>query len=99
MIITDVLATFSDPTRNLKNLLHADEKVLADGGYQDVKCVKNYHQFGNEKSATLRARHETANGRFKRFNSVGGIIRHGIHKHGLIMHAVTRICQIELTYE
>ena len=85
--------------RNLKKLLRVEEIAIADGGYRDYKCVKNYHRFGNEKSATFRARHETANGRLKKFNSVGGIVRYRIHKHGLIMHAVARICQMEITYE
>ena len=82
-----------------KELLPRNEKAIADGGYNDAKSFKICDVFGEEISSIIRDRHDTANRRLKRLKSDGGVVRHRVHKHGLIVHTVKRICQMELALE
>ena len=51
----------------MKKCLSSYENVIADGAYIDEKCKTAANQNFSKFSATVRARHETANRRLKQF--------------------------------
>ena len=83
----------------LKERLNEGEIVHADRGYSNKEGepmiyftpntpgTDNMHN-GNQQA---RARHETINGRFKRFNILGGKFRHDKDKHGICFMAVAAL--------
>ena len=79
----------------LAQRLETNEIVVADSGYNHVKCQKNPEIFG-DLSSTIRARHETCNRRFKVFNVLGNRFRHNLNKHSLCFHAVAKIVQLDI---
>jgi len=54
----------------LKGMLTAEERVIADRGYRDSKCdyLPNDLIYQDKLYSTVRARHENANRRIKQFN-------------------------------
>lgn len=87
--------------KGLKYQLGTSEKVFGDKGYKDNKCVTpdlvpihlKYY------IAKLRARHETFNGRLKRFGVLKTPFRHSLEFHGTCFYAVAVITQISLLHE
>ena len=83
----------------------AGEKIEADRGYRgESKCITPYdHAFfdaGHKKRAgTLRARHETANKRFKQWAILKNTFRHEVSKHGPVFKAVAVITQLAIQYD
>jgi hypothetical protein len=83
----------------LKKHLLPGEKVWGDKGYQgDVTIITRYTAKSPEHLKEInraRARHETVNGRFKRFKAMSNVFRHSLQKHGLIYTSVAVVLQIE----
>eukprot|EP00171_Calliarthron_tuberculosum_P023512 IDg23512t1 len=68
---------------DMKQALMEGERVVADSGYSDDKCVTLNVIQDEEKqiAALLRARHETVNGRFKAFEILRNRYRHNLDLH------------------
>ena len=76
--------------KGLWDCLGPGEKFLADGVYTGWRAEtptghNNYDQY---MKAVARARHETFNGRLKRFGVLTQKFRHGVEKHGPVTHAI-----------
>lgn len=80
----------------LKQRLLPDEKVLADRGYGDAKCVYEIPGRGARYSSLLRARHETLNGRLKNFAILRGCFRHPLERHVDCFYAIVNLCQLTI---
>ena len=82
----------------LRDMLTPGEKVMADRGYRgDTRAVTPYEAkspFHKLCMATLRARHETVNRRFKTFGALKQRFRHPIHKHHLFFRAAAVLIQL-----
>ena len=86
--------------------LCAGEMYIADGGYAEgdelgadnhhAITPTGYHDFEDRQRATVRARHETVNKRFKTFGALKNIWRHELHKHGPVFQAIASIVQLEI---
>ncbi|CAB9517943.1 hypothetical protein SEMRO_893_G217090.1 [Seminavis robusta] len=80
--------------------LEGDERAVADSGYRGHpeffdtpwKHLDNDQQ--RRRKALARARHETVNRRFKKWEALHGIWRHPLQKHGVAFHAVANIEQV-----
>ena len=91
----------------LKQLLEeAEERCEADDGYRgepltielpDEGC---YHggQAQRDLKKRIRSRHETVNGRFKKFGCLDQKFRHQLKYHRFVFNAVVSIVQIQLQY-
>lgn len=84
----------------LTKMLGPTEKVFADRGYQGDRKVIGPDQFisrAQRRAMTkARARHENINGRFKKWNALQRVFRHGRQKHHLVFKAIAAITQIEI---
>ena len=85
----------------LKNLLDKDEFVKADNGYRgEPKCVRVASSFVSKKDKRakkkVRARHETINGRFKKYSILSTRFRHDRSKHQMCFYAVASLEQISM---
>lgn len=80
----------------MKGELLPEEKVVADGGYKDGSCMLGTDVSGAQQKilATVRARQETVNRRFKQFFVLGHRFRHHIGLHSACFHAVANITQL-----
>lgn len=80
----------------LKAALACGEKVIADGGYRDEKCVLGDDVDCDQRAilSTVRARQETVNGRFKQLFILGHRFRHNISMHSFCFHAVANVTQL-----
>lgn len=89
----------------LSGLLAEDEGVEVDGGYKGDASLKNPNvnrsRVQRQQKATVRARHETVNGRLKQFNVLNIAFRHlkprneMMPKHRLCFNAVAVITQLK----
>lgn len=81
-------------------LLAADEKAVADKGYQGEPDTIDLPDEGSiewqQQKNRARARHETCNRRFKTWNVMGMRFRHNIDFHENCFHAVAVITQLQL---
>ena len=84
-------------------MLDEGERVEADDGYlnADPQFAKTRSGVMHPEEAramrnTLRARHETVNGRMKIFKMLSIVWRHSLEKHSIAFHAVAVITQLEL---
>ena len=81
------------------NLDHG-EKILADGGYADngefFETPTGLNNPDQRMKALARARHETVNRRFKQWNSLGKVFRHGVEKHCNVFLAVVNITHMQM---
>ena len=79
------------------------EKYLADGGYNDggqySETPNGLNNPDQRMKATARARHETANSRFKEFGILAQTYRHTLHRHGTVFKAVANIVQLAIVLE
>lgn len=80
----------------MKKKLEAGERVVADDGYKDARCLRSEHLQGADANlhSRIRARHETINRRFKSFSVIGGRFRHALDRHSLCFHAVAKITSL-----
>lgn len=77
----------------MKRVLLTEESVFADGGYQDEACSFSH---GAETASWpfVRARHESANKRFKQFNFLSYLFRHRLSRHSECFFAVANITRV-----
>ena len=82
----------------LKSSLFSTEKCIADRGYSDEKCITSNNEISSISgiAATLRARHETVNGRLKQFRATAEKFRHDIRLYGMVFFAVANITELLL---
>lgn len=94
---TDLMIFRSD----LKNRLESDEFVIADEIYKDRNCIRKSFLAGSHKRKAERilSRHETLNGRLKRFGVLSQQFRHNLDKHSICFFAVANLTQIIIHYE
>ena len=91
----------------LEHELEPDELVHADRGYRnydgDVPRFITPSTAPNnalyESNKKVRARHESINGRFKRFRVISGPFRHGLEKQGECFRAVATLVQLMLRHD
>lgn len=82
----------------MKNSLLSDERVRADGGYQNENCMflsrilPRHRHFCSQ----VRARYETINSRLKTFNVLAERFRHDSNLHDVCFHAFLQLTQINL---
>ena len=80
--------------------LDDDEKYLADGGYSDGRqyseTPNGLNNDDQRMKATARARHETANRRFKQFGVLTQTYRHKLCRHGIVFQAVANVVQLAI---
>jgi hypothetical protein len=78
--------------------LEKEEKIVADGGYRDggVKFVTptGLHNISDRMRSLARARHETVNGRIKKFQIFSTKYRHQLHRHRDCFQAVVNVTQV-----
>ena len=84
---------------DLINMLDNGEMVEADRGYRgEPYCIRTNYDYDTKQEkkekGAIRARHETANHRFKVFGILKQQYRHDIQKHGLVFRAIACIVQI-----
>ena len=78
-------------------ILAENERVLADRGYRNSRCLTPYDCIENRKvHSDPRARHEAVNLRLKHFNVLQQSFRHKLDLHGLCFHAIVHLVQILL---
>ena len=86
-------------------LEHLDEnkRVEADDGYAagDPEWCKTRSSFYHPEAArgirnTVRARHETVNGRIKNFGALSSVYKHNILKHGIFVKAALVLTQLSI---
>ena len=82
----------------MKGLLCSGQRIVADGGYKDEKCILAHDVVGEYQTllATVRARQETVDRRFKQFFVVGHRYRHNICLHSACFQAVAIVTQLTL---
>lgn len=90
----------------LKSVLkRCREKAICDGGYKgeprrvQMKGDTNLTQETRAFNDLARARHETVNGRIKKYRSMTDRWRHGRDRHHFAFMAVVCLTQMELEYE
>ena len=85
---------------SLMQLLEPWERFIADGGYRDrsgsAVTPTGQHAFHDRQRATVRARQETVHGRLKCWGALSQRCRHGLQKHGIIVHSIATITQLSL---
>lgn len=85
----------------LKRMLGPGEKVIADRGYRgDTKTCTPLDSRNQQHSIAMgraRARHETINGRLKKWNCIKNVYRHHLDKHYLIFTSIAIIEQISIS--
>ena len=86
---------------SLKKELHKKECVVANRGYPDERCRTPGALSEDDRliAARPRARHETINGRIKRFCVLRSPFRNAICLHSYCFHAVAHIIQVAKEYE
>ena len=78
-------------------MLHANELVVADKAYIDIKAITPYtakNKVHKRQMALARARHENVNGKFKEWQILAQCYRHDINKHHIPARAVFVLTQI-----
>lgn len=83
----------------LKSRIQPREKVIGDNGYMDptILLQRDAGDFSNFHTAA-RARHETVNGRLKRFRVLTVPYRHRRELHGFCFYAVAHITNLNITF-
>lgn len=82
------------------HLINKNELTLADKGYKDKKYFiypDNYTN--NRRHKEIMSRHETVNGRIKKFQVLFQKFRHPLYRHPLCVHAVVNLIQMSIEYE
>lgn len=80
--------------------LDPGEVYVADGGYYDGEnwsdTPNGLNTFEQAQKALARARHETANGRFKMWSVLRQRYRHKRESHSAVFHAIVNITQLAI---
>jgi hypothetical protein len=80
--------------------LDPGEKVLGDGGYRDRQTFcdtpTGFNTYEQYVKGVARARHETINGRLKKFEVFNTKYRHDLSTHEWCFRAVANITQIKI---
>lgn len=85
--------------RGLKYILDLEEVMVADKGYPDASallgtdvciCQRNLDR-------SIRARHESLNGRLKSFHVLSQRYRHDLSKHSICFFAICKIVQFSIS--
>ena len=84
--------------------LDENERLLADGGYQDAysnyfETPTGYNNADQYMKGVARARHETINGRLRRWGILRCRYRHNLEDHGRWFLAIANITQIIIEHE
>jgi len=85
--------------QTLRQQLTPGEKVIADGTYNDPRCIRKNeydHPLVKQWKREIRARHETCNRRFKQYNCLAAEWHHNRNKHGRMFKAVVTLVQLSL---
>jgi hypothetical protein len=81
--------------------LRLNEKVLADGGYNDQRTYcetpTGHNNSDQRMKQVARARHETINRRLKQFTILSQVYRNDRKKHMFVFHAICNIVQLDIT--
>lgn len=78
----------------MKKRLSYNEKVVADGGYQDGSCSYNDSNVNRSTWTFVRAIHEATNKRLKQFKILSHRFRHSLSLHADGFFAVANITQL-----
>lgn len=79
--------------------LFQNERVVADNGYKSKRCLRSSQLRTHrdiQKHKRIRARHESMNGRLKKFNILNVPFRHSLSKHNMVFFAIANIVQLEI---
>jgi len=82
----------------MKTILGEHERVVADNGYPDRKCLRGV-ELPTAKlklQSTIRAWHETLNKRLKLFKVLSKVFRHDLKLHSCRFHVVTKLTKLSL---
>ena len=87
----------------IQEMMDRGERYIADGGYRDggdfgitPTGLNNAEQ---RRQSLVRARHETINGRFKRWRALSGVFWHRLWRHRKVFLSIANITQLELEEE
>jgi hypothetical protein len=75
--------------------LDSHKKILADGG-KKFDTPSGLHNVGQRMRSLCRARHETINGRVKKFAVTSTRFRHRLKKHQQCFHAIMVLTQMDI---
>ena len=80
----------------MKAALAQGETVIADKIYRDARCITPDCLSEQERrlAATIRARHETINSRFKKFAVLRNRFRHHRSRHSYCFHSIANVTQL-----
>ena len=82
----------------LHDNLYNNEFYIADGGYKDGSNYSitptGLRDYGEIQRQTVRARHETINGRLKQWACLKQTYHHNLQNHGMIFRSVANIIQM-----
>ncbi len=87
---------------DLINHLEVGERLIADRGYDDwglLFVTQNSHAHLSEQISLILARHETVNGRLKKFNVLKLKYRHSIESHFACFYVIATVVQLNLQFE
>lgn len=80
--------------------LDPGELYVADAGYGDGNqyslTPNGLHNFDQWQMATVRARHETVNKRFKQWGALKRVFRHDLQLHSNVFRAIANITQLSI---
>lgn len=92
--------TIYNKTDGLKSQMPAGKKGIADRGYRGEPTLSTRNDLDTEPvrdyKRRARARHETFNGRLKRFKILDERFRHGFQKHKVVMESVCVLVQYDM---
>jgi hypothetical protein len=78
------------------------EMFVADRGYRDggtyAMTPTGYNTPGERMKSVVRARHESINGRLKKFKILSTPFRNKIDKHYMVFNSLVHAVQLELEY-
>lgn len=91
---------------DLKSKIQPGEAIIADSGYQTSKADEEFMSTPNTQDrkevakfkSIVQCRHETFNGRLKKYASMDNTWRHGKEKHGWALRAVAVTVQYHLRF-
>lgn len=86
----------------LKQKLLRNEKVIADNGYKDNKCLRASHLNNAHHKrfhGRARGRHEVVNGKMKRFSILKSKFRHNLDLHSIFFYSILKLTQLTLDFE
>jgi len=87
----------------IQSVMDRAERYIADGGYCDGGdfgvTPNGLNNNDQRRQKLIRARHETVNGRFKRWHILSCTFRHDLGLHYIVFMAIANITQLEMEEE